>query len=1133
MKKLVQAKFYSLLSTKWGMLTIVIGCFFLFNSITQLLILIAQTPQEPTIVVREIVTQQQNITIVTNPNTLCIPEIDLVYTWVNGSDPRHIATLRETKRILKGEIFRLCNSTEKPEEHNCTRDEETASRFEDNEELRYSLRSVEQFAPWVRHIYLVTNGQVPYWLNLTHPKLSVVTHDQIFVNKSHLPTFSSPAIETHLHRIPGLADKFLYFNDDTMLGNQVWPDDFYTVSGGQKVFLAWPVPNCNEGCPPSWVRDGVCDLPCNVSDCDWDGGDCLNATATQSGSWWSGRSGNTGRQNANTNYCAVGCPDSWIGDKYCDRNCKVLECGFDAGDCDVEDIFSKMHGENIYADVRMVMRGTDLCLTQYIEIPAGVPAVYFNLTIAHEKKITDGSHDNAVLVRTATISQKHKIMTLTFHRNVTRQLVGISISVENNGETIEYAFNVSAETYSLESNLNATTTDGASNTTAPLNTTEATPASSSDNNNATESLQPMEPPIAIPSEPATVSDTGGTPQDSVTVDSLENLPPVQVAAEAEPAPSESEVAGTARKVLSILIEGEPEPQQEQTVTSRKLFGVSSFGTLPRPIQIRESLESSDSRLLENVLDEEQLRNLALEFVDSFDADFFLSSEGQDNHEDGEHTPAEMDKWQKWVEDNIRQKYAAVVKQHEAQANKNVKKPHDNTDSHEMDQPFPWDFPSKFSPEVGRRLLDMYGDSLKWVNRLLNEEFGSSSRKVPAHMPHFIDKKIVEQMQAKWAQQFDATSSHQLRDSHDMQFAFSYFYFMIHQREEFNLTNVWNQFLDMDHDGKLNDNELRTLAVHLRGTPLPVGFVPKLKLTLLNCTGQPIPQEYVDEALKYSPIPTRAVNNTKGDNQTETESSAAPAVPSTPQSSPQNSENPDSTINSLSPSSQVETSENPTPEPNRIPGLGRRQPKSLTSMMPEHAPITIDTLLHENCAAVYADIQKHFGKRLKNKHQITDTEEVAFLMVNNNASTTLKSLDGIRERRQKFICLNDNMNHTDPSVKEVLGVIKDFYDSLYPLPSSFELPPGVENPFLHLDEYEVAEPSKDNPPVAPPKRRELSTRTGTVTPKKEPQPDMLLYGLAGFTFLAVACFLMYVCSGFFAASRDRRTKERRFLKVVNA
>lgn len=57
----------------------------------------------------------------------------------------------------------------------------------------------------------------------------------IFQNQSHLPTFSSPAIETHIHRIPGLSQKFVYLNDDVMFGKDVWPDDFYSHSKGQKV----------------------------------------------------------------------------------------------------------------------------------------------------------------------------------------------------------------------------------------------------------------------------------------------------------------------------------------------------------------------------------------------------------------------------------------------------------------------------------------------------------------------------------------------------------------------------------------------------------------------------------------------------------------------------------------------------------------------------------------------------------------------------------------------------------------------------------------------------------------------------------------------------------------------------------
>jgi len=146
--------------------------------------------------------------------------------------------------------------------------------------LLYSLRSIERYAPWVRRIYLVTNGQIPRWLNLDHPRLKVITHDMIFVNKSHLPTFSSPAIEAHLHRIPGISKKFIYLNDDVMFGKEVWPDDFYTHSDGQKVYLSWPVPNCVEGCPSAWLGDGYCDRACNVSACNFDNGDCSGNRST-------------------------------------------------------------------------------------------------------------------------------------------------------------------------------------------------------------------------------------------------------------------------------------------------------------------------------------------------------------------------------------------------------------------------------------------------------------------------------------------------------------------------------------------------------------------------------------------------------------------------------------------------------------------------------------------------------------------------------------------------------------------------------------------------------------------------------------------------------------------------------------
>ena len=83
-----------------------------------------------------------------------------------------------------------------------------SNRYADNDQLRYSIRSLEKFAPWVRQIFIVTNGQIPHWLDLDS-KAIVVEHKDIFDNHDDLPTFSSPAIEANIHKIEGLSDKFL------------------------------------------------------------------------------------------------------------------------------------------------------------------------------------------------------------------------------------------------------------------------------------------------------------------------------------------------------------------------------------------------------------------------------------------------------------------------------------------------------------------------------------------------------------------------------------------------------------------------------------------------------------------------------------------------------------------------------------------------------------------------------------------------------------------------------------------------------------------------------------------------------------------------------------------------------------
>jgi UDP-N-acetylglucosamine-lysosomal-enzyme len=76
-----------------------------------------------------------------------------------------------------------------------------------------------------------------------------------------------------------------------MFGLDVWPDDFYSHARGQKVVLAWPVPNCAEGCPSNWISDKYCDAACNSEACDWDGGDCLGHNEQSEGAAGGGRGG--------------------------------------------------------------------------------------------------------------------------------------------------------------------------------------------------------------------------------------------------------------------------------------------------------------------------------------------------------------------------------------------------------------------------------------------------------------------------------------------------------------------------------------------------------------------------------------------------------------------------------------------------------------------------------------------------------------------------------------------------------------------------------------------------------------------------------------------------------------------------
>ncbi|XXQ39478.1 EF-hand domain-containing protein [Plasmodiophora brassicae] len=677
---------------------------------------------------------------------LCAPVFDVVYTWVNGSDRALIEQIQRY-RAEDGELASDIASVDKHNADAAAIAEATGAeptqpevvdekkhgqnRFRDNEELRYSLRSLWLYAPWVRNVYIVTNGQVPYWLDLSNPNVFIVTHGDIFPNRADLPVFSSPAIEVHLHRIPGLSDRFLYFNDDTMLGNVVWPDDFWSREGGQKVYLSWDVPQCNAGCPDSWLNDNYCDLVCNTSSCNYDEGDCLGPNINDRGpkSWKnsrpqassSARPGHVPRapiqqqELPTQTYCGTGCPNSWLGDKVCDRACKTARCGFDAGDCGTALVRESVHR------YELTRNGTE------IVIPADRMSAYVDMAGRIPYTITSAEHECELFMRSAIIIQSEKLLILVLLPA---------------GE-------------------------------APATCTVAITARKTDPD-------------------------GGPATDVLTVFTLHRQGTASSAASSSNDTAVGVVEPGAGAGVSFVDEAQ------------------SAGDGPADPAGRALLWTGDVLDLEHVL-----RQVAVEGVPSDRFPSGVALLGDMN--EGDWALAER---------LVERKREQLVRLAEDEVLATVAE-HVRRNEREAGMIWPWQLVKDFARRVtprNRRLLDAFGDSLRFVTRLYNAYFSVQSRKVPAHMPHMIDKNIVYEMQSIWPAEFAATSSHRFRSSSDIQFAFSYFYYMMERPERFDATAFFRNEIDLDRDGYVSEMELR----HLTSLNRQLSF-SELTNTLINCS----------------------------------------------------------------------------------------------------------------------------------------------------------------------------------------------------------------------------------------------------------------------------------------------------------
>lgn len=145
----------------------------------------------------------------------------MVYLWVDGNDTpwRRKRDAAALARPLSSDLARYGD---------------VEGRYRDNDELRYSLRALSRFFPEHGHVYIVTDNQTPTWLQSSE-QVTLVDHRDL-IPSSSLPTFDSGHIESYIHRIPGLSERFFYCNDDVFFGAPVHLDDWFSPEG---VYLTW------------------------------------------------------------------------------------------------------------------------------------------------------------------------------------------------------------------------------------------------------------------------------------------------------------------------------------------------------------------------------------------------------------------------------------------------------------------------------------------------------------------------------------------------------------------------------------------------------------------------------------------------------------------------------------------------------------------------------------------------------------------------------------------------------------------------------------------------------------------------------------------------------------------------------
>lgn len=154
-------------------------------------------------------------------------KIDVVIPWVDGNDP---LWLKQKNQYYTGKEKSV-----------------HAFNYQDWGLLKYWFRGIEKYMPWVRYVFFVTWGHIPEWLDTTNPKLKIVKHAD-YIPQKYLPTFSSHVIELNLHRIKGLSEHFIYFNDDTYVIRPCTSEIFFKNGMPMDSAIINPIAPANTTC---------------------------------------------------------------------------------------------------------------------------------------------------------------------------------------------------------------------------------------------------------------------------------------------------------------------------------------------------------------------------------------------------------------------------------------------------------------------------------------------------------------------------------------------------------------------------------------------------------------------------------------------------------------------------------------------------------------------------------------------------------------------------------------------------------------------------------------------------------------------------------------------------------------------